>query len=127
MHVGKNISRIRELLGIKQEVLAVSLNVSQQTISKIEQSEKLGENTMERIANALGIKTSIILKYDERAIINFLQGAAPSSKPDFENFSETLHLVSKIIELYDRLILAEKEKFEIFSTSSKSGKNRKCA
>jgi DNA-binding XRE family transcriptional regulator len=41
MHVGKNIGKIRELLGIKQESLALTLKISQQTISKIEQTANL--------------------------------------------------------------------------------------
>jgi transcriptional regulator with XRE-family HTH domain len=43
MHVGKNIGKIRELLGIKQESLAFTLKISQQTISKIEQTANLRE------------------------------------------------------------------------------------
>jgi len=33
MHIGKNISKVRELLGVKQESLAAALKISQQTIA----------------------------------------------------------------------------------------------
>jgi len=33
-HIGRKISRIRELRGMKQETLAIELGVSQQTVSK---------------------------------------------------------------------------------------------
>jgi len=112
MHIGKNIAKIRELLGIKQESLAFTLKISQQTISKIEQTENLRENTIERIANALGVETSIILNYDEQTILSFLKGEPTNSIPQFERPLENLYLLSKIIELYERLILAEKEKFQ---------------
>ena len=38
-HIGRNISRIRELREMKQEALANAIGVSQQTISNIENSE----------------------------------------------------------------------------------------
>ena len=38
IHIGRKISRIRELRGIKQEVLAAELGLNQQAISKIENS-----------------------------------------------------------------------------------------
>ncbi|VTP93807.1 helix-turn-helix transcriptional regulator [Sphingobacterium daejeonense] len=37
-HIGRKISRIRELRGMKQEALAIELGVSQQTVSNIEKS-----------------------------------------------------------------------------------------
>jgi len=37
-HIGRNISRIRELRGMKQEALAIAIGMSQQTISNIEGS-----------------------------------------------------------------------------------------
>jgi hypothetical protein len=33
MHIGKNISKVRELLGIKQDSLAAALKISQQAIA----------------------------------------------------------------------------------------------
>lgn len=35
-HIGRNISRIRELRGMKQEALAIAIGVSQQSVSNIE-------------------------------------------------------------------------------------------
>jgi transcriptional regulator with XRE-family HTH domain len=111
MHAGRNISKIRELLNIKQESLALKLKISQQTISKIEQTENLSDNTLERIANALGIKKSMILNYNEQIIIECLNGIVKSPELNFEMQFNDHHLILKIFELYERLILAEKEKF----------------
>ena len=41
VHEGKNIKRIREILGIKQDALAIELGLSQQAISQLEQKETL--------------------------------------------------------------------------------------
>jgi transcriptional regulator with XRE-family HTH domain len=38
LHIGRKISKIRELRGMKQEYLAAELGISQQMVSKIEQS-----------------------------------------------------------------------------------------
>jgi DNA-binding XRE family transcriptional regulator len=48
-HIGRKISRIRELRGIKQETLASELGVSQQTVSKMEQSEVLEDDVLEKM------------------------------------------------------------------------------
>jgi len=49
-HIGRNISRIRELRGIKQEALAMAIGVSQQTISNIEGSTSVDEEKLALIA-----------------------------------------------------------------------------
>ena len=46
MHIGRKISRIRELRGIKQETLAQELGVSQQAVSKLEQSEAVDDDKL---------------------------------------------------------------------------------
>jgi transcriptional regulator with XRE-family HTH domain len=38
LHIGRKISKIRELKGMKQETLALELGISQQAVSKMEQS-----------------------------------------------------------------------------------------
>lgn len=42
-HIGRKISRIRELRDMKQEALAQALGTNQQTISAIENSETIDE------------------------------------------------------------------------------------
>ncbi len=37
IHEGRNVKRIREILGIKQDALAFELGLSQQAISQLEQ------------------------------------------------------------------------------------------
>lgn len=113
MHIGKNIAKIRELLGIKQESLAFTLKISQQTISKIEQTENLRENTVERIAIALGVSTSMIYKYSDQLLIDFLKEAISETGLPKEQTSMNLPILEKIIELYERLILLELEKAKL--------------
>lgn len=106
MHIGRNISRIRELLGIKQETLAGMMKVSQQTVSKIEQTEYHNDRTIERIAQALDVSPKTILNYDETVILRYLKGMTMNLNSPL---SDTIQLVDKIIELYERLLNTEHE------------------
>jgi transcriptional regulator with XRE-family HTH domain len=40
-HHGQNIKRLREIMGVKQEAIAVELNITQQAMSKLEKKNKL--------------------------------------------------------------------------------------
>ena len=41
VHQGRNVKRIREILGVKQEALASDLGLTQQAVSQIEQKAAL--------------------------------------------------------------------------------------
>jgi len=45
-HIGRNISRIRELKDMKQEALAQAIGTNQQAISAIENSETVDEKKL---------------------------------------------------------------------------------
>lgn len=109
MHIGKNIAKIRELLGIKQESLAFKLKISQQTISKIEQTENLQENTVERIAKALGVGSNIFYNYSDQLLISFLQETALRTEIPATIVPDHMPQLDKIIELYERLLLLKEE------------------
>ena len=49
LHLGRNIARIRELKGMKQEALAVELGVSQQAVSVLEQKETMDKEKLEEL------------------------------------------------------------------------------
>jgi len=108
MHIGRNISKIRELLGIKQQTLADELKISQQTLSKIEQTERLPEKSVERIANAMNVSVKAILNYDDRVLIEYLKSSA--SLDEHPGQPEYVRLFEKVVELYERLLRAECEK-----------------
>lgn len=72
MHLGRKISRIRELKGMKQETLASVMGVSQQAISKLEQSEHVDDDRLEEVSKALGVSAEAIKNFDEEAAINVI-------------------------------------------------------
>ena len=117
-HIGRNISRIRELRGMKQEALAIAIGVSQQTISNIENSENIDEDKLELIAKELGVSAEAIKNFNEEAAINFFNTFNDSSHgSNFLNNYCTFNPLDKLMEvyeenkqLYERLLQAEKDK-----------------
>lgn len=109
-HLGKKISRIRELRGMKQETLAEQLGISQQAVSKIEQSETVEEIILDRIGKALGITADGIRNFSEEAMIQYFNTFNDNSTGAFQNYNCTFNPIEKIVELYDALVKSEKEK-----------------
>lgn len=121
-HIGRKISRIRELRGMKQEALAIELGVSQQTVSNIEKSAAIEADLLAQVAEILGVTPEAIENFSEEAVFNIINNfndnssnnGAWSSNPTF-NFNP----IDKLLEaheenknLYERLLEAEKSKIE---------------
>lgn len=120
-HIGRKIARIRELRGMKQEALALELGISQQAISKIEQSETVEEETLERVAKALGVNSDAIKAFNDEAIINIIANTFNNDAAAYaHNYKCSFNPIDKIVELYEekqalmeRLLESEREKVEI--------------
>ncbi len=115
-HHGQNVKRIREILGIKQEVLALALGASQQTMSQIEKKEKIEEETLEKLAKAMNITSESIENFSEEAAINIISttfNSHDNSTSIAYNSTLNFNPIDKIIELYERLLAVEKEKNEL--------------
>ncbi|OXE97412.1 DNA-binding XRE family transcriptional regulator [Flavobacterium araucananum] len=114
-HIGRNISRTRELRGMKQEILAEAIGVSQQSVSNIEGSENVDEEKLNTIAEVLGVSVEAIKNYIDETVLNNIQnnyeGAVINSGPTV-NHNCNFNPLDKVVELYERLVLAEKEKVE---------------
>lgn len=121
-HIGRNISRIRELRGMKQEALAVAMGVSQQTVSNMEGSETVDEEKLQAIAEVLGVTSEGIKNFSEEAVVNYFNNIYDN---DFSHSNGafapncTFNPLDKLVEayeenkkLYERLVQAEKDKNE---------------
>ena len=112
MHLGRKISRIRELKGMKQETLASLLGVSQQAVSKLEQSEHVEEDRLEEVGKALGVTSEAIKNFNEEAIIyNIQNNSDTSTNNSIINYQ--FNPFEKIVELYERMLKLEREKNEL--------------
>ena len=116
-NIGRNISRIRELRGMKQGALADAIGTSQQTISSIETSETVDFDKLVQIAKALGVTVEAIENFTEESVFNFFNNFYDSSanngaQGNTTNNHCTFNPLDKVVELYERLVQAEKEKVE---------------
>ncbi|PBI88885.1 Helix-turn-helix domain protein [Flavobacterium sp. ACN2] len=115
-HIGRNISRIRELRGMKQEALAIAIGMSQQTISNIEGSETVDDEKLNVIATALGVSAESIKSFSDEGVVNYFNNVYDNDITDSivnANALEcTFNPIDKIVELYERLVQAEKDKVE---------------
>lgn len=121
-HIGRNISRIRELRGMKQEALAIAIGISQQSVSNIEASETVDNEKLEEVAKALGVSVEAIKTFSEENVINyfnnFYDNSASNGQGAFApifNFNPIEKLIESYDEnkkLYERLVQAEKDKVE---------------
>ncbi|MDB5024301.1 MAG: transcriptional regulator [Mucilaginibacter sp.] len=121
LHIGRKISRIRDLRGIKQEHLALELGISQQAVSKIEQSETIEDEILEKIAKVLGVPSEAIKRFSEEAAINIIastvnnhdQAASVFYYPTFNPIDKIVELYDEKVSLLERLLKSEQEKVEL--------------
>ena len=132
VHQGRNIKKLREMLGIKQEALAYELGEdwNQKKVSLLEQKEIIDLPVLEKISAILNIPVEVIKNFDEDKAIQFISNTINNNNNDnavmygpalynsFPNFNpvekwiETLEEIRKLNEektaLYERM-LQEKE------------------
>lgn len=120
-HIGRKISRIRELRGMKQEALADALGISQQAVSKIEQSPEVDDDKLQEIAKILGVTKEAIESFSEENIFNNINNFNDNSvnHGPLNNHHCTFNPLDKLMvaheeskKLYERLLQAEQDKIE---------------
>ncbi|OXB09583.1 transcriptional regulator [Flavobacterium plurextorum] len=116
-HIGRNISRIRELRNMKQEALAQAIGTTQQSISIIEGSESVDDEKLKTIAQALGVPVEVIRNFSEDAVFNIIGNSYDNGSSSINHNNCTFNPLDKLIEsyeenkkLYQQLIQSEKEK-----------------
>ncbi len=106
MHLGRNISKLRELKGIKQEDFAKMLKITQQAVSKLESKKDIDDATLQKIADKLGMPSDAIKEFNPDAIVQHVQ----QQTGNLGNvIGYNINPLDKIVELYEKL-LKEKDK-----------------
>ncbi|MCD0474681.1 helix-turn-helix domain-containing protein [Flavobacterium sp. EDS] len=114
-HIGRNISRIRELRGMKQEALAQAIGSNQQAISGIEGSEEVDAKKLVEIAKALGVTVEAIENFSEESVFNYFNtyyDTSSNNGPQGTGNTCNFNPLDKVVELYERLVQSEKDKVE---------------
>lgn len=90
-HHGRNIKRLREMLGIKQEAIAIDLDITQQSVSELEQKEFIDDSTLKKVAKTLNVPVDAIKNMNDEVESSFLNNP----------INCTFNPIDKIVELYN--------------------------
>ena len=116
VHLGRKIERVRHLRGMSQAELGELLGITKQAVSKMEQTEKLNDERLEQIASALGVTVEGLKSYDEKTILyntnNTYENCCVSTSGEGNNHTFNHFPIEKTIELFEKLLDREREKFE---------------
>lgn len=130
IHQGRNLKRFREMLGWKQEALALALGNewSQKRVSLLEGKETIEDDILEEVAAILKVPVEAIKNFDEEKAVYNIQnnyegsnsGATNVGPANYMNYQCTFNPIEKWLEvieenkkLYERLLASEREKIEI--------------
>lgn len=124
---GYSTKRLREILGVKQEELAEKLGLSQQAVSKLEQSEILKDEQLESIAKALNIPVDAIKNFSEEKTVNIIvntmqDNSSINYQPTFNPVDKLFQVYQEKNELYEQLLRTEREKVSLLEEVLKNKK-----
>ncbi len=120
IHQGRNVKRFREMLGLKQQGLASKLgdDWDQRKISLLEQKEVIEAELLQQVAKALEVPVSAIENFDDEAAVAYINtfndhSSNSGSIGNNYNCELTFNPIDKVVELFERLLAAEKEKTDL--------------
>ncbi|NVM64194.1 transcriptional regulator with XRE-family HTH domain [Mucilaginibacter sp. SG538B] len=126
IHHGRNIKRFREMLGIKQEALALELGEdwSQRRISLLEAKDTIEDDILAQVAAILKVPVEAIKNFDEQAAVTYFNTFNDTSVNhgpfmgnygiyNFNPIEKWLEVIEENKKLYERLLESEREKIEI--------------
>lgn len=123
IHEGRNIKRFREMLGIKQEALAMELgdDWTQKKISLLEQKDSVEPLLLQQVADALKIPADVFKNFDEEQAVNIIsntinnhdQSAVIQYNPVFNPVEKWLEALEEIKKLYSALLEEKDERIRL--------------
>lgn len=126
IHQGRNIKRFREMLGIKQEALALELGEdwSQRRVSLLESKDIIEDDILAQVASILKVPVEAIKNLDDDKAVNIIANTFnDAAMLNAVNYQPTFHPIEKVIELfeenkklYQELLQSEREKIEILKS-----------
>ena len=118
VHQGRATKRIREILGIKQEELAIGLGITQQAVSLLEGKEVIDTKMLEDVAKILKVPVDAIKNFSEDAAINIVASTLHDYSGSIFHGS-TFNPLDKVIELYEIMIKERDETIAAFKKGKK--------
>ena len=123
-HLGQKIKRFREMMGVKQDALAIELgdDWNQRKVSMLEAKAEIEPALLEKVANALKVPKEAIENFDTEHIINICTNTFSShdnstlhginNYPTFNPMDKILEIFKEKEVLYERML---KEKDEMIA------------
>ena len=116
-HIGRKIGSVRRLVGLSQTALGEKLGMTKQAISKLEQAEKIDDNRVKKIAEALGVTEEGLRKFNEDRItyttVNFYENCGVQTQSVNANVETLNHFsMDQAIKLFEELLKMERNQFE---------------
>ena len=122
IHEGRNVKRFREMLGIKQEGLAIELgdDWNQKKVSMLEQKETIEPALLQQVSAVLKIPVEAFQNFDEEQAVNIIANTFDNGSilnginhnPTFYPIDKLMQLHEDKIALYERML---KEKDEMMT------------
>ncbi len=119
IHQGRNIKRFREMLGIKQEALALELgdDWNQRKVSLLEQKEVIEPEILQQVSAIMKLPIEAFQNLDDEQAINIFSNTFHDFKDNAVasamNYQCTFNPLDKVMELFERLLTSEREKVEL--------------
>jgi len=123
VHLGNNVRRIREIIGMKQYALADECKWSQQQMSKLENSENIDDVTLETIAGKLGVTSEFIKSFkEERAIYNIQSNNTFHDNSSTQHYKPTISNdpANQIVKLLEKFVQDDQKKTQSIAELGKA-------
>ncbi|MBZ4190753.1 MULTISPECIES: helix-turn-helix domain-containing protein [Bacteroidota] len=118
-HMGIKIGSARRLVGITQKDLADRMGVTKQAVSKLEQTENVDDERLEKVAIALGVSIEGLKKFDVGQVLyhtnNFYEKVEPTNGAMVGTVTiEHNHQFSieQATKLFEELLKMERQHFQ---------------
>ncbi|MDR2816818.1 MAG: helix-turn-helix domain-containing protein [Proteiniphilum sp.] len=119
LHIGRKIERIRRLRGMTQTDLGDLLGITKQAVSKMEQTEKIDDEKLKQVSEALGVTEEGLKKFTDETVLYYTNNFYENSNATTTNIG-TVSTVENInqfsmeqaVKLFEELLKIEREKFE---------------
>jgi len=119
MHIGRKIERIRRLRGMTQTDLGNLLGITKQAVSKMEQIEKMDDEKLKQVANALGVTEDGLKKFTEENVLYYTNNFYENSNATATNIGVVSNLenvnhfsMEQAVKLFEELLKMEREKYK---------------
>ena len=121
IHMGNNVRRIREIIGMKQYALADDCNWSQQQMSKLENSESIDHEHLEIIAKGLGVTSEFIKNFKEKKATYYIQSNNKLQDNAYQYYKPIINnpSVDDFGELLKKLLHDEQQKAQSLAELNK--------